>query len=173
MKIGNYEFAIKNFKYLESRSEETCCFSAVLYVNGKKLANCGNDGHGGSTDIHVFPQNRQLDKQVEEFLQTQPKIKFENFNFEIELTLEYIVDELVAEYFKAQHFKKLMKEASKCLIFCKPNKNYYKVGWKKHTIAELIRTQQGLDILKNTIAVEIAKGNILMNENIPSELLHN
>lgn len=173
MKIGNYEFAIKNFKYLESRSEETYCFSVVLYIDGKKLASCGNDGHGSSTDIHVFPQNRQLSKQIEEFLQTQPKIKFENFNFEIDMTLEYIVDELVAEHLKEQHFKKLMKKANKYLIFRKPNKNYYKVGWRKHTIAELINTQQGQDIIKNTITVEIAKGNILMNENIPSELLHN
>lgn len=173
MKVGNYVFGIKNFKYLESRSEETYCFSAVLYVDGKKLADCGNDGHGGPTDIHVFPQNRQLGKQIEEFLQTQPKKKFENFNFGIDITLEYIVDELVAEHLKAQHFKKLMKETNKCLIFHKTNKNYYKVEWKKHTIAELMSTQQGQEILKKTIAVEIAKGNILMNENIPSELLHN
>lgn len=34
MKVGNYSFELKAFKYLESRSEETYCFSAVLYVNG-------------------------------------------------------------------------------------------------------------------------------------------
>lgn len=46
MKIGTYTFELKGFKYLESRSQETYCFGAILYVNGKRFADCGNSGHG-------------------------------------------------------------------------------------------------------------------------------
>ena len=42
---------LKNLKVLESLSEETLCFSADLYENGKLLAHISNRGHGGCNDI--------------------------------------------------------------------------------------------------------------------------
>lgn len=170
MKVGNYEFSLKNFKYLESRSEETYCFGAVLYVNNKKLANCGNSGQGGPTDIHFFPQYRQLGSEIEDFLKTQPKVKDEGCDFEMELNLEYIVDELVVECLKALDLKKLKKQMNKCLVFQNVKGDYFHIKWK-YTIDELLKIQPGRDMLKKTIAEQVAKGNILINENIPSELL--
>lgn len=171
MKIGNYEFKLKSFKYLESRSEETYCFSAVLYINGKKSADCGNSGHGGPTDIHFFPQFIQLGNEINVFLKSQPKITFEDYDFELDLTLDYIVDQLVDEYLKAQDLKKIKKQTSKYLVFQKPKGDYFSIKWKNHTVDKLLKIQPGRDMLKNTIAREIAKGNLLINENIPSELL--
>ena len=142
MKIGNYEFKLKNFKDLESLSEETYCFSATLYINGEKSANCGNSGHGSPTDIHFFPQFIQLGNEINVFLKSQPKITFEDCNFELDLTLDQ-----------------------------KSKGKYFSIKWKNHTVNELLNLQLGCDMLKNTIAREIAKGNLLINENIPPELL--
>ena len=169
MKVENYKFEIKSFKHLEARSEETNCFSAVLYVNGKKMADCGNSGHGGPTDITFFPQYREIEREIEDFLKTQPKIKFENCEFD--RTLEYIVDELVEELLNAKYLKKLMKKTGQYLIFRNSNETYYQIGWKKHKVDELLKTPSGRDILKKTIANHLANGSILINENIPSELL--
>lgn len=40
-------FTLKNLKVCEWASEETTCFTATLYVNGKRVGTCSNDGHGG------------------------------------------------------------------------------------------------------------------------------
>tara|TARA_Y100000004_G_C8662623_1_gene305861 strand:+ start:20 stop:538 length:519 start_codon:yes stop_codon:yes gene_type:complete len=46
MQINKIE--LKNISYYEQGSEETPCYNAIVYVNGKKLIDVGNDGHGGS-----------------------------------------------------------------------------------------------------------------------------
>lgn len=169
MKVGNYEFEIKSLKHLEYRSEETNCFSATLYVNGKKVADCGNSGHGGPTDVKFFPQYREMEREIEDFLKTQPKINFESYEFD--RTLDYIVDELVEELLKAKDFNKILKRTGKSLIFRDSQGTYYQIGWKKHTVDELLKTPSGRDMLKKTIASHVTDGTILINENIPSELL--
>lgn len=169
MKVGNYNFEIKNLKHLESCSEETNCFSAVLYVNGKKVADCGNSGHGGPTDVNFLPQYQEMKKEIEDFLTTQPKIKYENFEFD--QTIEFIVDELVEKLLNAKVRQKLSKKTDKYLIFRNLQGTYYQIGWKKYRVDELFNIQSGRDMLQKTIANHVAKGNILINKNIPSELL--
>lgn len=43
---------LKKVKYFESGSQETPCFTAELWVNGKLIAYLENDGHGGSNMVH-------------------------------------------------------------------------------------------------------------------------
>lgn len=171
MKVGNYEFTLKNFQYLESRSEETHCFGAMLYLNGKKFANCGNSGHGGSTDIHFLPECRELGEQVEAFLKTQPKIKFDDSDFEMDFNLEYIVDTLVEKLLEAKEHQKIMNKTKKSLVFRENNGNHVILGWKNATIEGILKNPKGSIAIKQTIAEQIAKGHILVNENIPPELL--
>lgn len=40
-------FTLKNLKVCEWASEETTCFTATLYVDGKRIGECRNDGQGG------------------------------------------------------------------------------------------------------------------------------
>jgi hypothetical protein len=40
-------YELKNVKIAEWASEETTCFDATLYINGKRIGTCGNDGQGG------------------------------------------------------------------------------------------------------------------------------
>lgn len=171
MNIGNYKFEIKNFKYLESRSEETYCFSAVLCVNGNRVAKCGNSGQGGSTDVYFFPSNKELRNEILDFLKTQPKVTFEGYDFEMDLTLDYIIDQMVDEQVNALHFKKLKKQMGKCLVFQRRQGGYYSLKWKNVTVDELLKNPKGHELLKKAIAKETAKGNILVNNNIPPELL--
>lgn len=43
---------IKNFKYSDFASEETHCFEATVYVNGKRKFQASNDGHGGCNSYY-------------------------------------------------------------------------------------------------------------------------
>jgi len=38
---------VKNLSHYERGSEETPCYNATVYINGKKAIEVGNDGHGG------------------------------------------------------------------------------------------------------------------------------
>lgn len=44
---------IKNISYSERMSEETSCFSADLWVDGKKIGVISNRGTGGCDDFHT------------------------------------------------------------------------------------------------------------------------
>lgn len=170
MKIGNYEFELRSFNYLASLSKETYCFGAVLYVNGKKFADCGNSGKGGPTDVHILPQCEALGTEVEAFLRTQPKIKYGDDGFELDCDLEYIVNELVEEVLNKRERQKLMAKTKTNLLFQGSDGGYYQIKWKI-TITEVLKTAWGPKAIRTAIAKEIEKGSVLLNENIPADLL--
>ena len=43
---------LKKVKIYDELSDETICFTAELYADGKKVATVKNDGRGGSTDVY-------------------------------------------------------------------------------------------------------------------------
>ena len=55
MKINKIE--MKNISYYARGSEETPCYNATVYINGKKAVEVSNDGHGGSDRQHVWHEN--------------------------------------------------------------------------------------------------------------------
>lgn len=65
--VGDYTFCLKNLKIHEDMSDETTCFSADLYCNGKKIAYCKNDGRGGSTDVCYYGCDPYYELAVEAF----------------------------------------------------------------------------------------------------------
>jgi hypothetical protein len=47
------EIALKNVKIYAGMSEETIAFNASVYVDGTKVGDASNRGHGGANDIDV------------------------------------------------------------------------------------------------------------------------
>ena len=47
---------LKNIKHTEWASEETHCYQAALYVDGKPVAIVSNDGHGGCDRDYPHPK---------------------------------------------------------------------------------------------------------------------
>lgn len=170
-KFGEYVFSLRNFKYIDSLSEETNCFTASLYVNGQKIGFCKNSGRGGSTDITILPTCRELGKTITEFLVGHPKVKCLEFDFDITLDFEYIVDILVEETLKAQDKARIMRMTVKNLVFKDKEGNYYKINWKGHNIIELVSHESYRQTIRTVILRESNKGSTLVNENIPKELL--
>lgn len=46
---------LRNVKHAEFASEETACYRATLYVDGRKFCEVSNDGHGGPDDHFPVP----------------------------------------------------------------------------------------------------------------------
>ena len=48
------DIQLKSIKFSEHLSEETNAFTANLYVDGKKIGYCRNDGRGGNTLVQPY-----------------------------------------------------------------------------------------------------------------------
>jgi len=46
---------VKNLSHYARGSEETPCYNATVYINGKKAIEVSNDGHGGCDMQHQYP----------------------------------------------------------------------------------------------------------------------
>ena len=68
---------LKNIKHTEWASEETHCYQAALYVDGKPVAIVSNDGHGGCDRDYDHPKfkgdYRATMKAVHDYFKTLPK----------------------------------------------------------------------------------------------------
>lgn len=168
MKVGNYEFALKGIKHFAAGSDETECFVATLYVNGKKLAACENEGRGGPTSVHFyFLETQELGREIEAFLKTQPKIRPEGYDFELDLDLEYIVDDLLSKHLQAKEHQKMMRKTEKALLFQDKEGGHDIISWqnKKLTIDTVLKMPMYRQSIKDIIVKETAKGSVLANEN--------
>ena len=59
---------LKNIKYAAFASQETSCYEAAIYIDGKKVGTVENTGHGGSDNVHPW----QLANQIDEYAKTLP-----------------------------------------------------------------------------------------------------
>lgn len=93
--------SLKKVKYYAELSEETPCYTAELYMDGKKVATIKNDGRGGSTDVHYTEgwQSKSAQK-LEEYAQNNPVVY--NFNGHVceSKGVDIIVDILFDKWLK-------------------------------------------------------------------------
>lgn len=54
---------LRNIKYAAFASQETACFEAAIYIDGKREGTVTNDGHGGCNDYHP----RELGQHIEAY----------------------------------------------------------------------------------------------------------
>lgn len=81
---------IKNVRVQEKLSDETLCFSATLYVDGKRAATVSNRGCGGCHNYHWLDY-KNVGQKVEEWAKQQPL----EFDFD---HLDQIVDDLLKKW---------------------------------------------------------------------------
>ena len=90
---------LKNIEHFESMSEETFCFSANLYVDGKKIGAVSNRGHGGCHEYDFDMETvRQLNQWCKENL---PKWSMDDQEYETDLELH--ISNLVADFLDTKH----------------------------------------------------------------------
>ena len=110
---------LKSIKFSEAMSEETNAFTANLYINGKKVGYCKNQGHGGCTDYNRYPDingsdNLKTLKQAEAYCKALPKTKYRNMEFD--QSLESVIDELLIDWLKAKETKKQVRKMKTCIL---------------------------------------------------------
>jgi hypothetical protein len=149
MLINNEEIKmkleLKAIKHSEFASEETFCYQANLYLNGKKVAQVSNQGFGGC-DSQDFDSS-DIEKAVNDYFKTLPKriitmgkSGHEVFGEPIELDadLESWCSDQVCEWLIVKDAKKMLK---KFHYFRKSDKQIYSIkvsGGKSHKLTPVL-----------------------------------
>lgn len=162
---------VRKLKINKEFSEETICFKGELYLDGKKVGYCENDGHGGCTNYYGIETYHSEDiKRMEDYCKTLPKVKYGNNEWK--QTLGGVIDDIVDNVFNRKQKESDMKKG---LCIKKENENgmYNIVTWKKpyNNIENLLKHPQGKDVLKKVIQEYKDKGFIILNTNLPQEVM--
>lgn len=121
---------LKNIKYSEFASQETACFEAVIYVNGKRAGLVSNDGQGGADNVTPW----QLANEIDAYAKTLPPIVCEWIDpntgkpFVMEQTHEIIFGELLNDWLLD---KSLKKKLSSRILFAKDDGKIYETKTQK------------------------------------------
>jgi len=116
------KITVKNVKIADFASEETLCFQATVYVDGKRAFTAHNDGHGGSNYYKPLKgSNRDLIKSVEKYAATLPEIET-TFIFPspvstlmeatVQPDIDHLVNEAVEDFQIHKDIKRLLKRVA-------------------------------------------------------------
>lgn len=136
------ELELKNIKHSKWASQETPCYQAILYVDGKPFAYVGNDGHGGSDHFNHDPRFRDLSrwKAIYNDLKVfcADKFRWTMGDGWVEGSIEIACNELLTDYLIRKDFKKCLQKP----CFVEGDKIvYYNISSKTPDIFNRIREQ--------------------------------
>jgi len=118
MQISKLE--LKNIEYYKRGSEETPCYNATVYVNGKKAVEVSNDGHGGCDRQHTYPQFMD-DHQDVNVLQTLNEYCVKTFGSKkyewgkVEIDLEHWCQDRLYDHLEQKKLKTDMRTKFICV----------------------------------------------------------
>lgn len=106
---------LKAIKYFPSLSEETNCFQATIYIDGKKVGTCENRGTGGSTDYRI--SDPALRTAFETYAKSLPAKTAQigdqqsGGHLTYPMSAEALLDDLLIEHLDAKEESRLAKKA--------------------------------------------------------------
>jgi hypothetical protein len=102
---------IRNLKFSEFASQESNCFQATLYIDGKRVGTARNEGHGGATYIEPHDCAARLNTfaaTLPEVVTTMKDEAAPSGFFTYAPTGESLVDALVEEALTERDLKKAL-----------------------------------------------------------------
>ena len=147
---------LKSIQYSSFASQETSCYQAKLYVDGKPFATVGNEGRGGCDYQHsLTKQDKAFYDKLEEidtYLKTLPKVKSpwcQKDEFEVDLEI-WCGEELS----KWKCSKTLRRDLKKGSIIKDADGEMYQ--WKKHIASDVILKHHPKAVILNDLSFEKA-----------------
>jgi hypothetical protein len=173
---------LKNIKHSEWGSEETNCFQANIYLNGKLVGYCDNNGKGESTSYNRVPNvDYKVIQEMEDYCKGLPPIEYDSHlrqgeKFTIKMTLEHYLDDLLCKYLdaknKAKFDKKMAKEMLKGILIGN-DKEYRTISFKLPLQEMWENYPDHFKLtLKNKLEKYKEQGYRLLNTNIPQQFLN-
>jgi len=105
---------LKNIKHNENLSDETHCFSATVYLDGKAAMGVKNAGHGGENDYYSVPRGTkyvyQLVATIDAKLSEKKVLSGMDGVAPMDNCLEFVVGDLVNDWLVDRQIKKCLKK---------------------------------------------------------------
>lgn len=88
---------LKKLKVHNDMSQETTCFSADIYIDGKYAAHAQNNGCGGCNMYHF--EDRAVEKKFNEFCESLPPIPASEYTYgqELKMDADLYISELMQQ----------------------------------------------------------------------------
>lgn len=124
---------LKNIKYSEWASQETPCYEASVYVDGKKIGYVGNDGHGGCDVQHIKPDMlASLNQWCAENL---PRSEYDGVDLG-PADFETLCSDLLTKHLLRKDY---LRASESKILFTIPNKpGVYQISRKSHPDAAIV-----------------------------------
>lgn len=168
---------VKNIKFYERLSEETNCFTADVYIDGKKAAYAKNDGQGGCTFYHAYDlKYRPLIEAAEAYAKTLPDKTTNLFgkSYTYKQTLESIIDDACTDNIVEKEQKKAqkrfetkkLKEMQYSILVGNEGGGYFPFHFKgvKTPLAKL--SKEHLELLITKVKAQMKPGDVILNTNL-------
>lgn len=173
-------FTLKNVKFSERMSEETNCYTADLYFDGKPLAYCRNYGHGGETNVmSLNPKDSKRFEEAEAYCFSLPPFKVSE-DYNIPMSLDLVSDLLLEKWIEAKNEAKVQRRMNKDMktniLYQNPNQidSYYRTSFtsngKDVLIEDLLKSPIGRIKLIDYCNTRKKQGFVILNTNLPFEV---
>jgi len=119
MNTNTPRIELKNIKHLAGLSEETLCFQASLYIDGRKCGVVSNRGHGA---CHDYTDHDALER-LSQYAATLPatSVTYGDETLWFKQTADGLIDEALNNALHAQDLRKLMRNR---VVFLQDGKIY-------------------------------------------------
>jgi hypothetical protein len=161
------KITLKKIQYSKFASEETHCFQADLYVDGKPFAVVRNDGRGGCDESWKHPKNptedfRGDERKIDEWFKANKTIAC-TWKGAGERTLPSSLESETCEVLQAYLIEKDVKSmmSGNVIIFTSDSgTSYYKYGKTKYEL----KTASGMEFFRNKIKEWYPQGYTILND---------
>jgi len=103
---------LKSIKHLESASEETNCFTATVYVDGKRAFGVKNAGHGGGDEYYMVDKKsyQEMNAMIADINTELAKTKLTGRYASLTNDLEIVVGDIMENWLVDKDIKKSLKK---------------------------------------------------------------
>ena len=154
---------LKNVKYSARFSEETYAFQEDIFFDNKKIGFASNRGVGGSTDCNLWDgeaKTKEAFKKMEEYCNS---LGIEGYGNK----LEWVVDDLFQNWLTNQSIKRDEKKGVLYGDTTKYTIQTFISNGKRISMADLIKKEEGIKLLKNFCSKIKEEGHTVLNTNLP------
>lgn len=171
---------IKNIRVYDKLSEETTCFTAELYINGIKAAECKNNGRGGAHDYSPYLlENRILITAAQEYCKTLPPviITMPGHVTTLPNSLELFIDDLLFKFLNDKDTQKLQRQLLRDMAqgILVGTEQSYTVYYLRKPLVDIIKYHgQAEKVINDAITGILPKmkpGERILNTNFPEGVI--
>jgi|TARA_X000001388_G_scaffold64884_1_gene51197 hypothetical protein len=127
---------VKNISHYARGSEETPCYNATVYINGKRSIEVSNDGRGGMDMQHAYPsiEDRCLVQQANEWCVEkfgQHTWEHGGKTYSTDNDLEHVCHQALYDWLDSKELKKQLKTKYLCVDKDDTEDKEFLVAWKR------------------------------------------